>query len=606
MPAANSFFDWVVSAFRFVPRDTARAEDVNSALDTVSNGFTSVEVKTNAAIKLPNGETAAALGNAAARMGKVLSFNATTGAPEAAIATTDVATVAGSIASVNTVSANIASVVTAASNVAAIIAAPAAASSASASASAASSSAAAALVYKNIAMGITINVQDPAYGATGDGVTNDTAAIQAAINYAETVGGRVYFPDGQYAFTSLTVDSNYVSLQGAGRYSSILVCTSATGGLLFTGASLALCGVSDLGFLQSVDCTSATTALLKAVGVLNFYVEDCYFNGYYGANNYAHNLVWLAGTNVHLKECAGVGGKTYGVLLTGGNDYYVDGCSFNQTSSTGRPLLVESVSAGAAWIVNSAFLEGLECKFYASKYIQVIGSYFDSAQGAVAVDTCEHIYFNGCEFANRPGAGVAFTNSKAWSVVNSMVINCGTDGIQVNSGCSDFIVANNIIDGNNTTNAANKAGINVGVGISGFQIANNRIGNITAGFGGHQKFGIAINVGASDYYTIKGNVVTGNETLGIADYGTGLHTYVDSNIGHDPRAPQAFTAGASPYTYTAGHSAEAVYIAGGTVSNIVVDSVSLFASTDKTVLLQPNKSVVIYHSAAPLMLTSPM
>jgi len=42
----------------------------------------------------------------------------------------------------------------------------------------------------------TVSVQD--FGAVGDGVADDTAAIQAAVNAAEAISGCVYFPAGTY------------------------------------------------------------------------------------------------------------------------------------------------------------------------------------------------------------------------------------------------------------------------------------------------------------------------------------------------------------------------------------------------------------------------
>jgi hypothetical protein len=79
-----------------------------------------------------------------------------------------------------------------------------------------------------------VNVKD--FGAVGDGVADDTTAIQAGINYLESLnGGILYFPQGTYRITStLTSDNHGVMLKGEGEgnyygsISSVTLTTPAT------------------------------------------------------------------------------------------------------------------------------------------------------------------------------------------------------------------------------------------------------------------------------------------------------------------------------------------------------------------------------------------
>ena len=80
-------------------------------------------------------------------------------------------------------------------------------------------------VSYSMIQGAVVNVLD--FGAVGNGTTDDTAAIQAAINYLATTssasatgGGTVYIPAGKFRITSTIKIGHGITLlgNGAGGY----------------------------------------------------------------------------------------------------------------------------------------------------------------------------------------------------------------------------------------------------------------------------------------------------------------------------------------------------------------------------------------------------
>lgn len=67
-----------------------------------------------------------------------------------------------------------------------------------------------------------VSVKD--FGAAGDGVTNDTTAVQAALNAALAASAKLYFPPGSYLCGALSV-AGCMEIYGDGENRSIIVST---------------------------------------------------------------------------------------------------------------------------------------------------------------------------------------------------------------------------------------------------------------------------------------------------------------------------------------------------------------------------------------------
>lgn len=136
------------------------------------------------------------------------------------------------------------------------------------------------------------------HGADPTGVADSTAAIQAAIDEAETAAGFgggehiVYLPGGTYRVLAggLSITENGVGLRGAGRYATrLLFEPSADGQKCVTydrAASPSLVGygwsLKDL-MIQTTDVTWDKVAL-SVVDSSDFDLADMYIEGFRGAN----------------------------------------------------------------------------------------------------------------------------------------------------------------------------------------------------------------------------------------------------------------------------------------------------------------------------------
>ena len=121
--------------------------------------------------------------------------------------------------------------------------------------------------------GSLFNVLD--YGAVGDGVTDDTAAIQAAINAAQAQGGGIVkLPYGEFLVSELVLSGSQVVLEGsvnAYTYSnpqttSVLVCYTGVWAVRITIES-SNCGLRNLGLVSNGVTSTTSPYIPSTLGV---------------------------------------------------------------------------------------------------------------------------------------------------------------------------------------------------------------------------------------------------------------------------------------------------------------------------------------------------
>jgi hypothetical protein len=132
-----------------------------------------------------------------------------------------------------------------------------------------------------------VSVKD--FGAVGNGTTDDTAAVQAALNYALSQGKHVFVPAGNYSVTSLSVTfTEYTSfvIQGEGQYRSIFTKRgSGTSPVLFLEGGGAALGIAYWG-IKDLHIEGNGTTVSNSVGLRLHHCSRGHLENLFIQNNY--------------------------------------------------------------------------------------------------------------------------------------------------------------------------------------------------------------------------------------------------------------------------------------------------------------------------------
>lgn len=383
------------------------------------------------------------------------------------------------------------------------------------------------------------------FGAKGDGVTDDTAAIQNAIYAQQLTGGIILFSAGTYPLTHILVPSTAIStangtatypcvFKGSGMYATTLKRAGAN--------AVSLIGIGRSG-------ENPVTAPVV--------VEDMTLDGNYD----------------------GVAGGAF-------------------AAASGTQLVSLNVPFTKAGDASTTPPSGIWHYFRRVRFYRPTGYGFQPSRSA-DIRAC---LFHGCGQPDLAAVGPTHYDDIGGGVY------CDTIAIgNTYKDCSgNFIdlVATSSGKPSSALFAFNRSyGHQIG-GVYAANVGSVIMGNTLANDGAYSA-GVGYDA-ATDATNRSKNMVVFNTFTNINVNGSGLSStygdFVDSNIAADaPQGTASITVTASPFTYTAGPTREAVYIRGGTVSDISKNSRTIFTASEQTVVLGPGEAVIVTYSGPPTM-----
>lgn len=235
---------------------------------------------------------------------------------------------------------------------------------------------------------LMVNVKD--YGAKGDGVTDDSANIQAAINDVRSAGGgSVFFPAGSYRISTTLKIYKGVNMFGANTDAVRLLNQTGDACIQFLGQQ-----ENDRLFvtIDNLTITSSTKSTNIGIRIRNA--------GGFTLNNV--NITnqklgfWVAGSNAVTVNRCDINECTTGILV--GSDstsigvVYVDGFTLSNSNLGGNIIHIidtGSHSLGSRFYVGNAFYcyapTTVGIWMGGTKGVVISGNWFEMGDGTVAI-----------------------------------------------------------------------------------------------------------------------------------------------------------------------------------------------------------------------------
>lgn len=447
------------------------------------------------------------------------------------------------------------------------------------------------------------------YGALCDGTTDDTAAIQAALN----TGLNVVLPVGTCKITgALTIQVVGTTFKGQGIASSTLTSSSTTANMITVTAGTTHVTISDMFLTRSV--TAAAGAGIAFAGNTQVSVIDNVWI------EFQYDGLSLSTTDVSY------------VRHVVANSNQNDGVKIVNTASSGTcqwildDVLSQKNGARGFLVATISGPSGMTLGEMSRLYTFSNSSFGFLAAGLVGVPI-SGIRMSNSFFGNDGNSGIyldtysglhvlskVFTELAGTSVTGPTLATAASNvgnGFEFTANNTDIELIGGHADGNSTRGITSSATV---LGVIGGQYVRNGAAGATPGIsigaagtvriigvrsnGSPQNFGLALAAAA-----ING-VIEGNDFSGtggnISDSSTGTTLRILNNTGYNPvGVTAAATIGASPATITAGHAPETHYVRQSATSTATIAKGSqqiatlAGATTYYTIELGPNETYVV-------------